>query len=539
MLAFLTVKDFAIIDKLEVEFKEGFNVITGETGAGKSIIINALSLLLSGRMPSDVVRSETEQAEVTGHYYANGEEYVVRRITGSQGKSRSYVNDTPVSLKRLEELGSSLVSVYGQNEAQNLLNRESYITIIDNLLSLDGDRRLLGEKAKALKETEALLEKKGREAEGQERERDLLAFQIEEIERENLKEDEEASVKERLSLLRDAEKIRAALAVIGEGLYEGDESVYAILGKCCGSLKPLGNTEVVRSLKSRLEALTIDAEDIFREAKRQEKEMVFDDEEAEKLEARLSVIFKLKEKYGKTYEQIRAFDEKARSRLAYLNTLQTDLSGLEARKGLIRSEIERLAEALSRARKKGALPIEKAIMEELAFLSMSGARFHIRITDKGTVDETGRDDLEFLLSTNPGEPLRPLRRVASGGELSRIMLAIKKVVGGEEGKTLIFDEVDAGIGGRVAELVGRRLRELSEGHQIICITHLPQIAVYGHYQFLVEKFQEKNRTVTRIRQLKTVERVREVARMLGGINITEKTLQRAEEMVRHVAETKN
>jgi DNA repair protein RecN (Recombination protein N) len=296
---------------------------------------------------------------------------------------------------------------------------------------------------------------------------------------------------------------------------------------------------VVRSLKSRLEALTIDAEDIFREAKRQEKEMVFDDEEAEKLEARLSVIFKLKEKYGKTYEQIRAFDEKARSRLAYLNTLQTDLSGLEARKGLIRNEIERLAEALSRARKKGALPIEKAIMEELAFLSMNGARFHIRITDKGTVDETGRDDLEFLLSTNPGEPLRPLRRVASGGELSRIMLAIKKVVGGEEGKTLIFDEVDAGIGGRVAELVGRRLRELSEGHQIICITHLPQIAVYGHYQFLVEKFQEKNRTVTRIRQLKTVERVREVARMLGGINITEKTLQRAEEMVRHVAETKN
>jgi DNA repair protein RecN (Recombination protein N) len=204
MLAFLRVKDFAIIDELDVEFKEGFNVITGETGAGKSIIINALSLLLNARILPDVVRGDAEQAEVTGHYFYGGEEYVVRRVAGNHGRSRAFVNEIPVSAKKLEELGGSLVSVYGQNEAQNLLNRENYITIIDNLLSLTQERGVLAEKTRALKETEALLEKKQKEAQGRERERDLLAFQIEEIARENLGEGEEASIKERLALLRDA-----------------------------------------------------------------------------------------------------------------------------------------------------------------------------------------------------------------------------------------------------------------------------------------------------------------------------------------------
>ena len=217
MLAFLKVKDFAIIDELEVEFKEGFNVITGETGAGKSIIINALSLLLNARILPDVVRSEAEQAEVTAQYFYGGDEYLVRRIAATQGRSRSYVNETAISAKKLEELGGNLVSLYGQNEAQNLLNRENYITIIDTLLSLENQQALLAERVSRLKETETLLEKKQQEARGQERERDLLLFQIEEIERENLKEGEEASTKERLILLRDAEKIRGGLAKVGEG----------------------------------------------------------------------------------------------------------------------------------------------------------------------------------------------------------------------------------------------------------------------------------------------------------------------------------
>jgi DNA repair protein RecN (Recombination protein N) len=213
--------------------------------------------------------------------------------------------------------------------------------------------------------------------------------------------------------------------------------------------------------------------------------------------------------------------------------LTTDIGDLEKQKTSLEKEVEGHAAHLSEERKKGTKPVEKAIVDELGFLSMKGMSFRIEITEKGSIDESGKDDVDFLISTNPGEPLKPLRKIASGGELSRIMLAIKRVIGGDEEKTLIFDEVDAGIGGRVADLVGKRLRDLAEKHQVICITHLPQIATYGDRHFLVEKVVKKGSTRTDIKQLDTSERVQELARMLSGATITEKTIQRAEEMIHH------
>lgn len=249
------------------------------------------------------------------------------------------------------------------------------------------------------------------------------------------------------------------------------------------------------------------------------------------MEERLSDIVRLKDKYAKTYGSIKEFEERARKRLGELQHVKSDAAELESEKAALAAQVDAMAGNLSESRKKSTAGIERLVMDELALLSMKGVRFSIEIADRGSIGENGRDEIEFMLSTNPGEPLRPLRRVASGGELSRIMLAVKKITGDAKERTLVFDEIDAGIGGRVAEVVGRRLRELSGRHQIICITHLPQIAVYGHHHFLVEKNQGRTSTRTSIRELAGPERTAEVARMLGGINITDKTLGQAEEML--------
>ncbi|MEI6153773.1 MAG: DNA repair protein RecN [Deltaproteobacteria bacterium] len=531
MLSLLRVKDFAIIDKLQVEFENGFNVITGETGAGKSIIINALSTLMSAKASSEMVRSSALQAEVMGHFFKGDEEFILKRVINASGRSRGFLNDDPVTLARLENLGERLINIYGQNEFQDLLDKGSYIGVIDNLLSLNSERGDLAVKVKELKEVSTKLGIKKREVDGRDKESALLEFQIDEIERENIKQGEELQIREQLKILKDAEKIKNCLLGISEGLYEGDGSVHTMFGTCLALLKPFSHIETIEGLKKRIESVSFDVEEILIHVKEIEKGLSVDSGELQNLEDRLSRIYILKEKYGKTYEDIQSYKEAAGKRLLYLRTLSTDIAELGSRKALLAEETGVLAERLSAARQEGAGKVEKSIISELGYLSMEGIQFTVSVADKGTIDEEGKDDIEFLISTNPGEQLKPLRKIASGGELSRIMLAIKRVIGGDEEKTLIFDEIDAGIGGKVADLVGKRLKELAKYHQVICITHLPQIAVYGDHHFLVEKYQEKDTTTTGIRRLPKDERVSEVARMLGGITITDLTIQKAEEML--------
>lgn len=532
MLFFLRVRNFAIIEDLEVEFAEGFNVITGETGAGKSIVINALATLFNGRPVSDVVRAGADQAEITAYHHLDGKEYILRRSVSSSGRSRAAINDNPATLKKLEELGLDLVNIYGQNESQDLLNKENYITIIDNLLSLQEDRRLMAESVRGLREIDSELTKKTKEVEGREKEISLLEFQIEEIEREALKEGEETGIRERIALLKDAERIETALRAVVAGLDEQDESVRTILKTALTYLRPFLSVESVGTVHKKIEVLAFDVEDICGEIKKQAKEFIFDPEELQLLEERLSTIYRLQQKYGRNYLEIQAYLQRAKDRLSYLSDLSDDVQGLRKRRSTLWEEVEGRAKTLSRVRKEGVPAIENQVAGELSLLSMKNARFHVALSEKGEIDEEGRDEMEFLLSTNPGEPLRPLRRVASGGELSRIMLALKKVLGGSEGRTLIFDEIDAGIGGKVAAVVGKRLKDLSEKNQVICITHLPQIAAFGHHHFLVEKRQEEGRTRTFVRRLERGERAGEIARMIGGTTITDKGFERAEEMLR-------
>lgn len=537
MLTFLKVKGFAIIDELQVEFGEGLNVITGETGAGKSIVINALSTLIRAKTSSDIVRTNVEQAEIAGHFFCRDEEYVLKRFISASGRSRAFVNDDPVTANKLAELGERLIHVYGQNEFQYLLDKDRYVTILDNLLSLEGEQSVLAGKVQALRKCEGELTAKKKEAEGREKEIALLTFQVDEIDDAGLKEGEEERLKERQKILRDAEKIKLNLNTISEGLYEGEESVHMSVKRFASMLRPFCGITTVEMLRERMEALSFDIEDIVMSFRDLEKELSFDPEELLKTDERLQRIYELKSKYGKSYADIRNYETAANERLAYLKALNDDIGDLERRKADLEEEVVKLAGRLSEVRKGGTGPLEKAIVSELAFLSMKGMSFKIVITEKSTIDESGKDDIDFLISTNPGEPLKPLRRIASGGELSRIMLAIKRVIGGDEEKTLIFDEVDAGIGGKVADLVGKRLHDLAERHQVICITHLPQIATYADRHFLVEKSFEKGYTRTAIRELDTPLRIQELARMLGGATITEKTIQRAEEMIHHAAKS--
>jgi DNA repair protein RecN (Recombination protein N) len=426
-----------------------------------------------------------------------------------------------------------LISIYGQNEFQHLLDKESYTAIIDSLLVLTDEREALAEKVDALRKMSMELDRKKREAEGREKEIELLEFQIDEIEKKNISEGEEETIRERLKILKNAEKINAVLAEIAEGLQGGDNPVQALFKRSVSLLKSFSTIEAMETLRNKIESVSFDVEDILLEMRSVEKTLLFDPEEMERLEERLTDIFKLKDKYGKTYEEIMNYARSARDKLEYLSALSTDIEGLTKEKGSLESEVMHGADGLSLKRKKGSSGIEKAIINELGFLSMKGLQFKVLITDKGFVDRDGKDDMELMISTNPGEPLKPLRKVASGGELSRIMLAIKKVIGGEEEKTLIFDEVDAGIGGKVADMVGKRLQELARKHQVLCITHLPQIAAYGDHHFLVEKEFKQEETKTNIRELAKSNRVQEIARMMGGETITEKTLERAEEMLGH------
>jgi len=533
MLTFLKVKGFAIIDELQIEFGEGFNVITGETGAGKSIIINALSMLMRAKVSTDIVRTNTENAEILAHFFYKDQEFILRRIVSANGRSRSFLNDDPVTAAKLAELGDALINIYGQNEFQYLLDKENYIGILDSLLSLDSERLTLADKVQALRRCESELSAKKREAEGREKETALLDFQIDEIERIDLQEGEEERVKERLKILRDAEKIQTSLSEISQGLYEGEESVHMAMKKFESLLRPFHGIDTIQRLIERIDAVSYDMEDIFLQIRELEKGLFYDPNELQKLDERLQSIYEIKSKYGKSYDEIIKFAASAQERLTCLKTLTTDIGDLEKQKAFLTEEVRQLAQHLSKKRKEGTKPVENAIVDELGFLSMKGMQFNISIAEKGIIDENGMDDIDFLISTNPGEPLKPLRRIASGGELSRIMLAVKRVIGGDEEKTLIFDEVDAGIGGRVADLVGRRLQDLSGKHQVICITHLPQIATYADRHFLVEKIVRKGTTRTSVKQVDDSERIQELARMLGGATITEKTIQRAEEMIHH------
>lgn len=533
MLLFLKVKDFALIEEAEMEFGEGLNVITGETGAGKSILANALFSFLSPRIKEGIVREGAEKAEVTGQFWLGDGEYILRRVMSPHGRSRAFLNEEPVTLAKMEEFARGLISFCSQNEYQELLDKSKYVFLLDSILSLNSERERLKERVETDKILLKEMEEKRSALRGRERELALLEFQVREIEREMPKENEEEGIRERIRMLKQSERIKRVLRDLRDILYETEGASVGRLKRLLSEVRSVEGVESMEGLGRALESLIVGMEELYAEARELERHLSFDPEELSRLEDRLSRIYDLKAKYGKSLEEIREYVRNAKERMDMLRNLSTNLEEMERERECLAGQIREISENLTRKRREGAERLCKEITSELWNLAMKEAEFMILIEDKGFVDQTGKDDVDFLIRTNVGESFRPLRRIASGGELSRIMLALKKIMGGEEGKTLVFDEVDQGIGGRVADVVGRRLRELTSKYQIICITHLPQIAAYGSRHFLVEKVVEAERTKTKITRLDEEERVREIARMIGGECITPRSIDRAREMLEH------
>lgn len=553
MISHLRIRNLATIEDIELRFKEGFSILTGETGVGKSIIIDGIRLALGEKGSPDIVRTGEEEVKVEAVFTLPRkegkaaqpplpEEICIQRHISREGTGKGYLNGVLVPLKKLRELGPYLVDIYGQNDHDFLLRLENHLNYLDFYAAALKEREEVAASCRELKKL--LREKKRLEQKAREREQrlDFLRFQIGEIGKAELKPGEEESLHVERNILKNAEKIRLLLEEGLEISYQQENSVTALLSRLQKVVNQL--SEYDPSLKDTAEALSqsaITIKELSDYLIRMSDKDMGEPEKLEKIEERLSLIENLKRKYGQSIPEILASLERAKKEY---DELESSAEKLEELEECIQKSFENYlskAETLSRLRREKARELEQNILQEIALLGMKKARFKIKIekmplsreeTEK--VKETGLEEVEFLISPNPGEELRPLRRIASGGELSRIMLALKSIGKEEEKhKTMVFDEIDAGIGGKTAEFVARKLTQLARRQQVICITHLPQIASFASHHFRISKKVDRERTFTTVKEIGFEERVTEIARLMSGTRITPTSLQNAREMLLH------
>ena len=557
MLADLSIRNFAIIDELKISFPEGLTILSGETGAGKSIIIGAISLLLGERATADLIRSSEDSATVEASFDirdrkdirarleemglpAEGE-LIVKRIVSRSGRNRIYVNGSMATLASLAALSESLINICGQHEHQVLLNADSHIDILDEFGGLLPSRseytRLYGDYQDLRSRLEALREIQKKRAERE----DFLRFQLKEIENAGVKTGEDEALSDEKRILAHAGRLLEIAEASHEALYGRQGSILAELSRIISQMREIRSIDPeFRVSPEELDSVAIQLEDTALALRDYMKKLPQDPARLNEIEERLELLSKLKRKHGGTLESVLRTREAVEEELRGLETVTGDIERITEQISLREAQLRELAAILSRERAKTANILEKAINGEIRSLRMEQARFKVTF-DKPTISgdagaslhAKGADTLEFYLSTNVGEELKPLNRIASGGELSRMVLAMKKVLArtGSVG-TVIFDEVDSGIGGATAEVVGRKLKDVSRHHQVICITHLPQIACFGDGHYLVAKGVSGARTKASVQRLNDRERLEEIARMLGGVRVTDKTRDHAKEMLR-------
>lgn len=553
MIKLLRVRNLATIEDLEIPLDPGFSILTGETGAGKSIIIDAIRLILGDKGSPDLVRTGKTEAFVEAVFDVTGQtvdlaglpeaedgELLIQRSVTDQGTGKAFINGVLVPVRRLRELGPRLVDIYGQNDHVFLLHLENHLAYLDETL---GDPGLAGETARAAQELRRLLQEK-RDLESREKEReqrlDFIAYQLKEIGAAALKPGEDEELLREREILRNAEKIAGLVDKALDLAYLGEDSLVPRIARLKSVLGDLAAYDgSFAGFRGGLEDASILLQDAADSLVRFRDRRAAAPENAEEVEERLSIIEKLKRKYGGTIDAVVDHGETLRRERAGLESGRERLEQLETIIGTKFAEYARAVARLGAERKKAADRLGRTIEKEIALLGMTKARFEVRLAarapsldDPATIRDQGAEDVEFLLSPNPGEELRPLRRIASGGELSRMMLALKAVGKDKEGpKTLIFDEIDAGIGGKTAEFIARKLCQLAARHQVLCITHLPQIASAAAHHFCVAKRVEKDRTFTGVRKLDREERVEEIARLFAGSRLTEASRQIAREML--------
>ncbi|MCZ7609294.1 MAG: DNA repair protein RecN [Ignavibacterium sp.] len=565
MLKSLEIKDYALIDHTEIEFGRGLNIITGETGAGKSILIDAMSLLLGERASVEVIRKGAQKAFIEGFFdvelnkkvrallQANEIEYqpdlIIRREISLKGSNRCFINDTPVALTLIKQLGDLLVDLHGQHEHQSLLRIESHIGFLDEY---SGNSKLIEEYQvsykelnKKISELKNLISKE----ESIKEKKEIYAFQIKEIDSVSPSIGEDDTILNELNILENSEKLLELTEEVYTKLYDAEPSVIDLLGETKHKLNQLSGID-----KSFLEsegecdsALAIIKElaDSLRSYK---SKIDVDPKEAEYKRERLGAINMLKKKYGGSIENIIEHRNKigkdyelAENFSDAINKIQSEIKALQKSAG-------EAAEKISLSRKKSAAKVESEVIKSLNQLGISDSSFKVKISkteaDKDSVDfilfnnkkysysDTGFDEVEFYISTNIGEDVKPLTKVASGGEVSRIMLSLKTILAkSDKLPVLIFDEIDTGVSGRIAQKVGAALRDLASFHQIIAITHLPQIAGMANFHYSVEKKQIDDRTVSSIRQLDENERINEVAKLVSGEVLTKESIESAKQLI--------
>jgi DNA repair protein RecN (Recombination protein N) len=549
MLTDLIITNFAIIDRLHVTFGSGFNILTGETGAGKSIIIDAVGLLLGDRARPDLIRTGEETAtvealldishqsglrrELAEAGFEEGDEMVIKRVVSRSGKNRIYLNGSLATLAQLQGWAGRLMNIYGQHEHQSLQRPDTHLFLLDRFAGLE---EVLETYRRHYREARQLTERL-KQLEEVERERqqrlDLLTYQSREIAEAALRsgEDEELTA-ERLRL-QNVERLAAAARGGYDILYgeEGavNERVEAVAAGLEGvaAVEPLLG-QLAETTRSSLYAL----EDVAMQLRDYAGRLAFEPGRQNEVEERLALFARLKRKYAPTLEGIIEYQSSIDREIEDLSDLDAARTGVRKKLEEVRAKLVESGTVLSRLRREGGGELCRRVEAELKDLAMTRARFEVRRTPLSEPGSRGLDQGEFFLAPNPGEEPKPLARIASGGELSRIMLALKRAAPeGDTVSTLIFDEVDAGIGGVAATAVGEKLRDVASGRQVLCITHLPQVAAFADRHYRVEKREEDGRTITALTLLSGEERTREMARMLGGARVTERTLEHARELI--------
>ena len=538
MLSLLHIEDIAVISQAEITFDQGFNVLTGETGAGKSIVIDAIGAIMGERTSRDIIRTGAKSARVSAVFRElpalawfqeqgigpdeNGE-LLIERAIQADGKNVCRVNGRPLLVSQLRELGCQLVNVHGQHDGQQLLDEECHLGYLDSFGRTQEGLSAFAAAYEKVRSARRELESLQMDEAEKSRRMDTLTYQIEELERAELKEGEEEELSQRREVLRNAERLTDAVDGAWQALTGGEdgEGAVSLLMEAERRLAQGGRySGDLRELSEKAAQLRCDADDLAELVRDLRGTLDFYPGELDEIEERLDKLYRLKKKYGGSVEEMLAFLDKCRQEL-------DDIQFSEERAAKLEKELDRalktaveLGQELSAQRKKAAQQLAKRIQTELKELDMPRVQFQVEFAPKegpDGMDATGMDTVRFLMSANIGEALKPINKIASGGELSRIMLALKNVLAEtEQVTTLIFDEVDTGVSGRAAVKVARKLFEVSQGRQVLCVTHLPQIAAMGDVHFSVEKGEADGRTFTRVERLDRPQRREELARLSGG-----------------------
>lgn len=556
----MTIKNFAIIESLSLTFQEGMTVLTGETGAGKSIIIDALGLLVGGRGSADFIRHGEERLELQGLFAlaednlacrnaliengidASDDMVVLERSLFRSGKNSCRINGKLVTTVLLRQIGSKLIDIHSQHEHQELMNEEFHLSLLDRFAS-DKIKPALTKYQTNFKEYQTI-EKEWQNWTKNERELaqrlDMLRFQQQEIENANLQAGEEDRLLEQKNILANFEKLNENL----QGAYaaiQGEPGGLEFVGEAMRQMETAASIHTdYKAVSEAISSSYYILEDSMSQIRQSLDQLEFQPEELNQIESRLNDLNQLKRKYGKTIEDIIQYEQEISSEMEKLTDSESHVGHLETKLATLKTELTKQANTLTEIRKKAAVTLEKQIKQELNHLYMEKAIFSVRFeANKMELTDSGQDSVVFYMSTNPGEPLKPLAKIASGGELSRMMLALKTIFSRHQGITsIIFDEVDTGVSGRVGQAIAEKIYAVSVGSQVLCISHLPQVAAMANHHYYITKKVQNKRTTTSVTVLKGVEKVEEISRMIAGIEVTELTKQHAKEMIEQAEKVK-